>query len=86
MIFRLRVVVDCEQFLRLVTRARKSSEASESKKQETEGKLGRRREKREGLHFRAEKHSAQASAHPLSQAQGGIFCVLTVFVCCWSSE
>ena len=36
--------------------------------------------------FRAEKRSAQASAHPLSQAQGGLFCVLTVFVCCWSSE
>ena len=35
--------------------------------------------------FRAEKRSAQASAHPLSQAQGGLFCVLTVqfaqFVC-----
>ena len=30
--------------------------------------------------FRAEKRSAQASAHPLSQAQGGLFCVLTVFV------
>ena len=28
--------------------------------------------------FRAEKRSAQASAHPLSQAQGGLFCVLTV--------
>ena len=36
--------------------------------------------------FRAEKRSAQASAHPIPQAQGGIFCVLTVFVCCWSSE
>ena len=36
--------------------------------------------------FRAEKRSAQASAHPLSQAQGGLFCVLTVFVCYWSSE
>ena len=41
--------------------------------------------------FRAEKRSAQASAHPLpqallTQAQGGLFCVLTVFVCCWSSE
>ena len=36
--------------------------------------------------FRAEKRSAQASAHPLSQAQGGLFSVLTVFVCCWSSE
>ena len=33
--------------------------------------------------FRAEKGSAQASAHPLSQAQGGLFYVLTVFVCCW---
>ena len=31
--------------------------------------------------FRAEKRSAQASAHPLSQAQGGLFCVLTVFRC-----
>ena len=30
--------------------------------------------------FRAEKRSAQASAHPLSQAQGGLFCALTVFV------
>ena len=29
--------------------------------------------------FRAEKLSAQASAHLLSQAQGGLFCVLTVF-------
>ena len=40
------------------------------------------------LIFKAEKRSAQASAHPLSQAQGGLFCVLTVFqiVCCWSSE
>ena len=28
--------------------------------------------------FRAEKRSAQASARPLSQAQGGLFCVLTV--------
>ena len=39
--------------------------------------------------FRAEKRSAQASAHPLSQAQGGLFCVLTVFdgvfVCHWES-
>ena len=32
-----------------------------------------------GCAFRAEKRSAQASAHPLSQAQGGLFCVLTVF-------
>ena len=31
------------------------------------------------LCFRAEKRSAQASAHPSSQAQGGLFCVLTVF-------
>ena len=31
--------------------------------------------------FRAEKRSAQASAHLLSQAQGGLFCVLTVFDC-----
>ena len=30
------------------------------------------------LPFRAEKPSAQASAHPLSQAQGGLFGVLTV--------
>ena len=29
--------------------------------------------------FKAGKRSAQASAHPLSQAQGGLFCVLTVF-------
>ena len=29
------------------------------------------------LNFRAEKRSAQVSAHPLSQAQGGLFCVLT---------
>ena len=36
--------------------------------------------------FRAEKRPAQASAHLLSQAQGGLFCVLTMFVCCWSSE
>ena len=28
--------------------------------------------------FRAEKRSAQASAHPLPQAQGGLFCVLTL--------
>ena len=32
------------------------------------------------LMFRAEKRSAQASAHPLPQAQGALFCVLTVFV------
>ena len=31
--------------------------------------------------FRAEKRSEQASAHPLLQAHGGLFCVLTVFVC-----
>ena len=31
--------------------------------------------------FRAEKRSAQASAHPLSQAQGGPFCALTVSDC-----
>ena len=31
--------------------------------------------------FRAEKRSAQASAHLLSQAQGGLFCVLTEFDC-----
>ena len=40
--------------------------------------------------FRAEKRSAQASTHPLSQAQGGLFCVLTVFdslfVCHWESS
>ena len=35
-----------------------------------------------GLTFRAEKRSAQASAHPLSQAQGGLFCVLTVSFDC----
>ena len=27
------------------------------------------------MNFRAEKRSARASAHPLSQAQGGLFCV-----------
>jgi len=31
------IILDCEQSLRMVTRARKSSEASESKKQEAEG-------------------------------------------------
>ena len=36
--------------------------------------------------FRAEKRCAQASAHPLSQAHGGLFCVLTGFVCFWNSE
>ena len=35
-----------------------------------------------GMTFRAEKRSAQASAHPLSQAQGGLFCVLTRGVDC----
>ena len=35
--------------------------------------------------FRAEKRSAQASAHPLSQAQGGLFCVLAT-VCLFVSE
>ena len=35
--------------------------------------------------FRAEKRSAQASAHPLSQAQGGLFCVLTL-VCLFVTE
>ena len=36
------------------------------------------------VRFRAEKRSAQASAHPLSQAQGGLFCdrvCVRVFVC-----
>ena len=33
------------------------------------------------LVFRAEKRSVQASAHPLSQAYGGLFCLLSVFVC-----
>ena len=37
------------------------------------------------LKFRAEKRSAQASAHPLSQAQGGLFCVLTL-VCLFVTE
>ena len=31
--------------------------------------------------FRAEKRSAQASVHPLSQAQGGLFCVLKCVDC-----
>ena len=35
-----------------------------------------------GSTFRAEKRSAQASAHLLSQAQGGLFCVLTACVDC----
>ena len=34
------------------------------------------------IRFRAEKRSAQASAYPLSQAQGGLFCVLTACVDC----
>ena len=36
--------------------------------------------------FQGGKTFWQASAHPLSQAQGGLFRVLTVFVFCWSSE
>ena len=43
---------------------------------------------REHAAFRAEKRSAQASAHLLSQAQGRLFCLLTVFdcfVCHWES-
>ena len=32
-----------------------------------------------GEKFRAEKRSAQASARPLSHAQGRLFCVLTEF-------
>ena len=32
------------------------------------------------LVFRAGKRSAQASAHPLSQAQGGFFCLLNEFL------
>ena len=39
-------VYKCNASLRMVTRARKSSEASESKKQEAKGKLGRRRGRR----------------------------------------
>ena len=31
----------------------------------------------DALIFRAEKRSAQASAHPLSQAKGGLFCLMT---------
>ena len=39
------------------------------------------------LVFRAEKRSAQASAHLLSQAQCGLFCLLTAFVSfCESSD
>ena len=34
-----------------------------------------------GKGFRAEKRSVQASVHPSSRAQGGLFCVLTLFVC-----
>ena len=34
-----------------------------------------------GLTFRAEKRSAQASAHPIPQAQGGIFCTSLYCVC-----
>ena len=34
------------------------------------------------LVFRAEKRSAHASAHPLSQTQGGLFCLLTASVDC----
>ena len=37
-------------------------------------------------HFRAEKRSAQASAHLLSQAQGGLFCALTEFDCVCLNE
>ena len=33
------------------------------------------------LVFRVEKRSAQASGHPLSQAQGGLFFLLTAFFC-----
>ena len=32
------------------------------------------------LVFRAEQRSTQDSAHPVSQAQGGQFCLLTAFV------
>ena len=32
------------------------------------------------LVFREEKRSAHASAHPLSQAQGGLFCLMTASV------
>ena len=35
-----------------------------------------------GLSFRAEKRSAQASAHPLSQAQGGLFCDCVCLLVC----
>ena len=34
------------------------------------------------MHFRAEKRSAQASAHPLSQAQGGNFLCVVLCVDC----
>ena len=33
------------------------------------------------LVVRVEKRSAQASAHPLLQAQGRLFCLLTALVC-----
>ena len=44
---------------------------------------------KQALSFRAEKRSAQASAHHLSQAQGGLFCVLTEgvdCVCLWNAR
>ena len=37
-------------------------------------------------HFRAEKRSAQASAHPLSQAQGGLFLCWQFCVCLFVTE
>ena len=51
----------------MVTRARKSSEASESKKQEAEGKLRRRREKREGLYSVLNQTCSGNSAHQRRQ-------------------
>ena len=39
---------------------------------------------RQSTSFRAEKRSAQASTHPLSQAQGGLFRVLTRADKCWA--
>ena len=66
--------------MRILFLAKRSS-ATSPKWIDREG-LGKRRT---GT-FRAEKRSAQASAHVLSQAQGGLFSVLTVFVCCWSFE
>ena len=36
------------------------------------------------LVFGAEKRSAQSSAHPLLQAQGGLFCLSTAFFLCRS--